>query len=101
MSFHTYVTAINHDNHMLAARIAAPGSIEERIVLIGDNANGRIAFSTSLGIEDQAILHAIITTRTPVDRHHSLVQLASPSRSRTARHSTNENGAVVSLLRFR
>ncbi|MGW8207080.1 MAG: hypothetical protein ACWGMY_09015 [Hyphomicrobiaceae bacterium] len=82
MSFHTYVTAINHDNHMLAARIAAAGSIEERIVLIGDNANGRIAFSISLVIEDQG------------------VQLASPSRFRTAQHDTNENGAAIRLLRF-
>ncbi len=71
MSFHTYVTAINHDNQMLAARIAATGFFEERIVLIGDKANGRIAFPISLGIEDQGILLAIITTRTPVDRHHS------------------------------
>ena len=28
---------------------------------------GRVAFSTSLGIEDQAILHAIAATRAPVD----------------------------------
>ena len=58
MSSHTYVSAINH---ML---IVAAGPFDERIVMIGDNANGRIAFSISLGIEDQAILHAIITTRT-------------------------------------
>lgn len=67
MSFHAYINATNHDNDVLAARVAAAGSLEERIVLIGDNARGRMAFSTSLSFEDQAILHAISLTSTPVD----------------------------------
>lgn len=67
MSFHAYINATNHNNDVLAARLAAAGSLEERIVLIGDNAKGRIAFSTSLSIEDQAILHAMASTRVSVD----------------------------------
>lgn len=67
MSFQAYITATNHNNTVLASRLAAAGSLEERIVLIGDNARGRIAFSTSIGIEDQAILHAIAATNITVD----------------------------------
>jgi len=67
MSFTAYNNATNHDNAVLAARLAAAGSLEERIVLIGDTTKGRIAFSTSLGLEDQAILHAIAATNVPID----------------------------------
>ncbi len=67
MSFTAYNLATNHNNNVLAARLAAAGSLEERLVLIQDNTRGRIAFSTSLGLEDQAILHAIATTHAPVD----------------------------------
>lgn len=67
MSYTAYINATNHNNDVLAARLAAASSLEERIVLIGDNTKGRIAFSTSLSIEDQAILHAVATTKAPVD----------------------------------
>lgn len=67
MSFTAYNLATNHNNDVLAARLAAAGSLEERLVLIQDSTKGRIAFSTSLGLEDQAILHAIAATRAPVD----------------------------------
>ena len=67
MSFSAYINATDHDNDVLGARLAAAGSLDERIVLITENARGRVAFSTSLGIEDQVILHAIATTRAPVD----------------------------------
>jgi phosphoadenosine phosphosulfate reductase len=67
MSYRKYVEATDHDNPVLGARLAAAGSLEERIVLISDTARGRVAFSTSLGLEDQAILHAIAATGVPVD----------------------------------
>lgn len=67
MSYRKYVEATDHNNEVLGARLAAAGSLEERIVLISDNARGRIAFSSSLGIEDQAVLHAIAKTGAPVD----------------------------------
>lgn len=43
----------------LDADLAQLDSLESRIALIADRIDGRIAFSTSLGLEDQAILHAI------------------------------------------
>lgn len=42
-------------------------TLEKRIVAIRRAVKGRIAFSTSLGIEDQAILHAIAATKTDID----------------------------------
>ncbi|HRO48717.1 MAG TPA: phosphoadenylyl-sulfate reductase [Hyphomicrobium sp.] len=46
----------------LDAELAALDSIEARLIAISDAIPGRIAFSTSLGIEDQAVLHAIAAT---------------------------------------
>jgi len=43
----------------LDAELAGLDSLEARIALIGARIEGRIAFSTSLGLEDQAVLHAI------------------------------------------
>ena len=47
--------------------IAASGGLEDRIAAIAAAVGGRIAFSTSLGLEDQAILHAIASVGAPVD----------------------------------
>ncbi|MEQ1612132.1 MAG: phosphoadenylyl-sulfate reductase [Hyphomicrobiaceae bacterium] len=41
--------------------------LDNRIRLIAQTVPGRIAFSTSLGIEDQAVLHAIATSGAAVD----------------------------------
>lgn len=43
----------------LDAELAALDSLQERVALIGARIKGRVAFSTSLGLEDQALLHAI------------------------------------------
>lgn len=43
----------------LDAKLAAAESLQDRVALIAGAVSGRIAFSTSLGIEDQAILDAI------------------------------------------
>lgn len=43
----------------LGSRLARFGGLEHRIAAISDAVPGRIAFATSLGLEDQAILHAI------------------------------------------
>lgn len=51
----SWVTALDAD-------LAALDSVEERIGLIARRVEGRIAFSTSLGLEDQAVLHAIAGT---------------------------------------
>lgn len=47
--------------------MAARPRLEERIDLIAGTVAGRIAFSTSLGIEDQALLHAIASSGAPID----------------------------------
>jgi phosphoadenosine phosphosulfate reductase len=51
----------------LDGRLADIPSLETRLAEIGRRAPGRIAFSTSLGIEDQAILHAIAAAGAEVD----------------------------------
>jgi phosphoadenosine phosphosulfate reductase len=48
-------------------RLAAIDGLEERIAAIAGAVGGRIGFSTSLGLEDQAILHAIAATGAAVD----------------------------------
>ncbi|MDX2288501.1 MAG: phosphoadenylyl-sulfate reductase [Hyphomicrobiaceae bacterium] len=50
----------------VAARIAAAGSLEDRILEIAA-IPGRVAFSSSLGLEDQALTHAIAATRADID----------------------------------
>jgi phosphoadenosine phosphosulfate reductase len=51
----------------LDTRLAALPTLADRIDLIATTVAGRIAFSTSLGLEDQAILHAIAATAAPID----------------------------------
>jgi phosphoadenosine phosphosulfate reductase len=53
--------------HALGERLAACGSLEERLKAIAAAVRGRIAFSTSLGLEDQALLHGIAATETKID----------------------------------
>jgi len=43
---------------VLDQRLASAADLEERLGEIARAVNGRVAFSTSLGLEDQAILHA-------------------------------------------
>jgi phosphoadenosine phosphosulfate reductase len=52
---------------VLGDALAASNCLEERIRLISDALPGRIAFSTSLGLEDQAALHAIAASGAAVD----------------------------------
>jgi phosphoadenosine phosphosulfate reductase len=51
----------------LSSRIAGIVNLEDRIAAIAQAVGGRIAFSTSLGLEDQAILHAIAATGAAID----------------------------------
>jgi len=51
----------------LDKRLAGLATLEDRLQAITRAVKGRIAFSTSLGLEDQAILHAIATTGVPID----------------------------------
>ena len=51
----------------LDAILAETGELSERIRLIAHEIRGRVAFSTSLGLEDQAILHAIAKSEAAID----------------------------------
>ena len=58
---------VSSDNAALAEalglKIEQEEQIERRLVLIRSAITGRIAFSTSLGLEDQAVLHAIHSSK--------------------------------------
>jgi phosphoadenosine phosphosulfate reductase len=66
MSF-SNVSTTAAEAEALSFRIAGIQSLEDRIAVIAQAVGGRIAFSTSLGLEDQAILHAIATASAPID----------------------------------
>ena len=51
----------------LDRKLANLTTLEERLAAIRAAIEGPIAFSTSLGIEDQAITHAVATTDTAID----------------------------------
>src|SRR5690606_13513969 len=51
----------------LDRRLAGIADLETRLAEVSRLAPGPIAFSTSLGIEDQAILHAIVAAGAEVD----------------------------------
>jgi phosphoadenosine phosphosulfate reductase len=46
----------------LCRQLGQISSLEDRLRHVREAVSGRIAFSTSLGLEDQAVLHAIATT---------------------------------------
>lgn len=51
----------------LGRRLSAFDSLEERIAEIAGCGLGAVVFSTSLGLEDQAILHAIVQAASDID----------------------------------
>ncbi len=59
--------SIADDVSELDRRIAETDDLEQRIGVIREAVSGRIAFSTSLSIEDQAVLHAIATPKADID----------------------------------
>lgn len=52
---------------ILNDRLAATDDLAERMRLIADEVPGRVAFSTSLSLEDQSILHAIAEVAAGID----------------------------------
>jgi len=74
----------------LAADLARHETLEARVAAIRAALDGRIAFSTSLGIEDQVVLHAIATQGADIDvftldtgRHfHETLETVSRSEAR-------------------
>jgi phosphoadenosine phosphosulfate reductase len=61
----TALIAVQSDN--LGTVLSRASTLQERISIISERLEGRITFSTSLGLEDQAILHAIATTSAHID----------------------------------
>ncbi|MBS0270394.1 MAG: phosphoadenylyl-sulfate reductase [Proteobacteria bacterium] len=57
---HALAVALDH-------KLAGLTTLDERLATIRSAIEGTIAFSTSLGIEDQAITHAIASTGTDID----------------------------------
>ena len=51
----------------LDRRLAAIDTLEDRLIEIARSVPGRVTFSTSLGIEDQAVLNAIAASRAKID----------------------------------
>jgi phosphoadenosine phosphosulfate reductase len=51
----------------IAAKLARTDRLEDRVAALAGAVPGRVAFSTSLGIEDQVILHAIAATGAPIE----------------------------------
>ncbi|MFN3623763.1 MAG: phosphoadenylyl-sulfate reductase [Hyphomicrobium sp.] len=51
----------------LDRRLAAIASLEDRLLEIARTVPGRVTFSTSLGIEDQAVLNGIAASRAAID----------------------------------
>ena len=51
----------------LASRLAGAERLDDRIAEVARSLEGRVAFSTSLQIEDQAILHAIAASGAKID----------------------------------
>src|SRR4029077_20513649 len=51
----------------LNARLGGIGNLAERITEVRRSLEGRIAFSTSLGLDDQAILNAVAESGADVD----------------------------------
>ncbi len=56
-----------HLANRLDAQLAGLSTLDERLTAIAAAVPGRITFSTSLGIEDQAVTHAIAATRANID----------------------------------
>ena len=59
--------AMRKEAEALDKRLAQIGTLTDRIREISRRVEGRITFSTSLGLEDQAILHAIAESGVPID----------------------------------
>lgn len=64
---HPIHSRIDEAGATLGRHLAALDSLEARVVAIAGAGLGAVAFSTSLGLEDQAILHAIARTTSDID----------------------------------
>ena len=82
----------------LHAALGSTASLEDRLRLIGATIAGRIAFSTSLGLEDQAIFHAIAMTGVPVDVFTLDTGRHFPETLETIEASENRYGLKIRIV---
>jgi len=93
-----YVTDGVERAHSLSLKLTAADSLGERIGLIAPAIGGRIAFSTSLGIEDQAILHAIAESGAAIDIFTLDTGRLFPETIETLAESESKYGLKVRVL---
>lgn len=67
LEFPTVYSSSSNAPGLIARGLAEQSRLEARIALIAGAIKGRVAFSTSLGLEDQAILHAIAASGAAID----------------------------------
>jgi phosphoadenosine phosphosulfate reductase len=82
----------------IATELAPTEGLEERLAILASAVPGRVAFSTSLGIEDQAILHAIAATGAAVDVFTLDTGRHFPETLETLQASENRYGLRIRVL---
>ncbi len=78
----------------LNALLEATDDLVDRIKAVGAHIEGRIAFSTSLGLEDQAILHAVAKSGIA----KSAIAKSAIAKSGTTKSGTTKSGAEVDVF---
>lgn len=82
----------------LDRRLAALDSLEERLLEITRSLPGRVTFSTSLGIEDQAVLNAIAASGAAVDVFTLDTGRHFPETLETLEASENRYGLKIRVM---
>ncbi len=82
----------------LDRRLAALDSLEARLLEIARSVPGRVTFSTSLGIEDQAVLNAIADSGAPIDVFTLDTGRHFPETLDTLEASENQYGIKIRVM---
>lgn len=82
----------------LDRRLAAIGGLEERLLEITRSVPGRVTLSTSLGIEDQAVLNAIATSGAAIDVFTLDTGRHFPETLETLEASENRYGLKIRVM---
>jgi phosphoadenosine phosphosulfate reductase len=82
----------------LDRRLAAIASLEDRLLEIARTVPGRVTFSTSLGIEDQAVLNGIAASRAAIDVFTLDTGRHFPETLETLEASENRYGIKIRVM---
>lgn len=82
----------------LDRRLAAIDSLEERLLEVARSVPGRVTFSTSLGIEDQAVLNAIADSGAKIDVFTLDTGRHFPETLETLEASENRYGIKIRVM---